>query len=356
MYRVQVLGCSYGSLFAARLLLAGSHVSLVCTARERDLIAAEGFRLRLPVARLEEPIDVRSSELPGSLTAVTPQDADPAAFDLVVLAIQEPQYRAPELRALLGRIAAAGVPCLSIMNMPPLPFLARFPQIDLDDCRSCYADPSVWEGLEPRLMTHCSADPQAVRRPGGPANEIEVRLATNFRAAPFEDRSRDALLHALSRAIEAGRLRRGGREVELPVKLKVDESRHMALSKWPMLVTGNYRCFVDGGIRSIQQAVHDDPDASRAIYQSVCELLRALGSPHRVLVPFERYAAAARSLTEPSSAAKAVANGATHIERVDRLVLRIAAQQGIRLEPLEQIVSDVDARLAENRHKAVHPG
>ena len=48
-------------------------------------------------------------------------------FDLVVLAMQEPQYAAGEIGALLGQVAAAGVPTMSIMNMPPLTFLQRVP-------------------------------------------------------------------------------------------------------------------------------------------------------------------------------------------------------------------------------------
>jgi ketopantoate reductase len=43
---ILVLGASYGSLLAAKLLLAGHSVHLVCLPPEADLIEAEGFRVR----------------------------------------------------------------------------------------------------------------------------------------------------------------------------------------------------------------------------------------------------------------------------------------------------------------------
>jgi hypothetical protein len=353
MYRVQVLGASYGCLLASKLLLAGHRVELVCTPAEGELIESDGFRIRIPLARQCESIEVCSRDIGGALSATAPQDADPSRADLTVLAIQEPQYRAPELRALLQRIAAARVPCLSIMNMPPPPFLARFPRINAAECSVCYADATAWNAMDPALVTHSSADPQAVRSPTGPTNELEVYLATNFRAAPFQDPSHNGILEALSRSIEDSRFRHQGREIGLPIKLRVADSPHVALSKWPMLITGNYRCLLEsGGIRSIRDAVHSDLVRSRQIYQSVCEVLVALGSPFDSLVAFDKYAAAARSLTQPASAAKALTNGATAIERVDRLVQRVAQQQGMAFESLDAIVAMVDLRLHENRARA----
>src|SRR5262249_52120479 len=44
----------------------------------------------------------------------------PKQYDLVGLAMQEPQYRSPGVRELLNAVGRAKVPCMSIMNMPPL--------------------------------------------------------------------------------------------------------------------------------------------------------------------------------------------------------------------------------------------
>jgi hypothetical protein len=123
------------------------------------------------------------------------------------------------------------------------------------------------------------------------------------------------------------------------------------LAKWAMLMAGNYRCVTKQGIRSIKDAVHTDIDASRSIFNWVVDLCVALGADAKDLVPFEKYAAAANGLTGPSSAARALYGGAPYIERVDRLVQRIAAQKGMRSAVLDEVVSLVDAKLEENRKK-----
>ncbi|MDW8467877.1 MAG: hypothetical protein RML56_01560 [Burkholderiales bacterium] len=344
-----VLGASYGSLLATKVLLAGHNVRLVCLPAEAELFNREGARVRMPVKGREGLVEVLSRALPGRLTAGGPSQADPAAFDLVVLAMQEPQYRAGDVRELLAAIARARVPCLSIMNMPPLPYLARIPAVPLAAVRGCYTDASVWDGFDPQLMTLCSPDPQAFRPPEEPLNVLQVRLATNFKAARFPSEAHTAILRRLEADIEAARFDLGGERVELPVKLKVYESVFVPLAKWAMLIAGNYRCITREGPRSIRDAVHGDPGAAREAYEWVMRLCIALGADEKDLVPFEKYAAAAQSLVAPSSAARALYGGAPDIERVDRLVQTLGAAIGMRLAALDEIVALVDAKLADNR-------
>ncbi len=104
--------------------------------------------------------------------------------------------------------------------------------------------------------------------------------------------------------------------------------------------------------RSIADAVHSDPAASRSVYEWVRELCIRMGASPNDLVPFEKYAQAARTLVRPSSAARALFGGAPNIERVDLLVQSIAAQQGMQNAVLDETVALVDARLAMNRKKA----
>ena len=346
MRQVLILGASYGSLLATKLLLAGHGVRLVCLPELAALIVREGTRVRIPVRGQPGLTEIDSRTLPGRLTASVPAAVDPSGFDLAVLAMQEPQYRSDDVRALLARVAAARVPCLSIMNMPPLPFLSRVPGITASSLRDCYTDPSVWDPIDPSRLTHCSADPQASRVPEAGENVIQVRLPTNFKAARFERDSESALLRELAASIETARLDAGATRMEVPVKLKVHDSVFVPLAKWPMLVTGNYRCIGRDDVRSIESAVHDDLAASSRVYQWVVDLCRALGAAGLELVAFDRYAEAATSLKSPSSVARAIAAGATHIERVDRLVQAIAAQHGRRLAELDEIVATVDERLA----------
>lgn len=348
-YNVLILGASYGSLFATKLLMAGHNATLVCTPPTAALINAEGTRVLFPIRGRDGLVDVPSKGLPGTLGAGTPGDVDPAAFDLVVLGMQEAQYGAEGVKQLMGRIAAAKVPCLAIMNMPPLPYLERIPGLAVDDLRGCFADPSAWDGFDPALTTLASPDPQAFRPPDQPKNILQVGLPTNFKAARFDGDGPTGILRTLETDIAAARFDPGDGALEIPVKLKVHDSIFVPLAKWPMLMAGNYRCIRAEEMVPIRDAVHGDVDQSRQVYDWVGQLCIGLGADASDLVPFEKYAKAAEGLGKPSSAARALFGGAAHIERVDCLVRRIAASQDMRLETLDEIVRLVDARLETNR-------
>jgi hypothetical protein len=347
-YNILILGASYGSLLATKLLLAGHTVKLVCLPAEADAINTDGTRVRMPVKGHGGLVEVHSWKLPGKLSAEGPQTITPSEYDLVALAMQEPQYRSAGVRELLDAVAKAKVPCMSIMNMPPLPYLARVPGVSTKELRSCYTDPSVWDSFDPALMTLCSPDPQAFRPPEEKVNVLQVRLPTNFKSARFPSDANTGILKRLEADIEAARFDK----MELPVKLKVHESVFVPLAKWAMLIAGNYRCVTKEGPRAIKDAVHSDINASRAAYNWVVNLCLLLGAKESDLVPFDKYAAAAQSLGSPSSAARALYAGAPYIERVDRLVQAIAAQKGLRLPALDEVVTLVDAKLEANRKKA----
>ncbi len=352
-YKILILGASYGSLLATKLLLAGHTVKMICLPAEAELFNSEGAIVRLPVKGREGLVEVHSRKLAGQLSAGGPDSADPADYDLVVLAMQEPQYRLAGVRELLGAVARSRVPCMSIMNMPPLPYLERIPGIDVQACRECYTDASVWDGFDPATLTLCSPDPQALRPPGEKSNVLVVRLPTNFKSARFVSDEATAMLRRLEADIEAARFHTGdGQRIELPVKLKVHDSVFVPLAKWAMLIAGNYRCVQSDAMRPVKDAVHGDIGASRAVYGWVVELCRKLGADEADMVPFDKYADAALSLLSPASAARALANGAPYIERVDRLVKAIAAQKGMRSPVLDESVALVDAWLEKNRSKA----
>ena len=351
-YNVLMMGASYGSLLATKLLFGGHKIKLVCLPAEVEAFNSDGARIRLPIRGRKDPIEIDSRKLPGSLSAAGPGEVDPSDYDLVVLAMQEPQYRSPDVRELLDSVAKKRVPCMSIMNMPPLPYLKRIPGLATDALRPCYTDASVWDNFDPGLLTLCSPDPQAIRPPGEKINMLLVTLPTNFKAARFAADAHTAILRQMQADIEAVRYDPGDGAIDLPVKLKVHDSIFVPLAKWAMLLTGNYRCVRPDGSIDIKDAVHNDLETSRSVYNWVCGLCEKLGASPDDLVPFEKYASAARDLVRPSSAARALDNGAQNIERTDRLVQAIGAQRGTRNAVVDQTVAIVDARLAANRKAA----
>ena len=351
-YNTLILGASYGSLLASKLLFGGHSVKLVCLPAEADLINTEGFRVRLPVKGRKDQIEIDSRKLPGKVSAAGPADVNPKDYDLVGLAMQEPQYRSPGVRELLDAVAKSKVPCMSIMNMPPLPYVKRIPGLNYDALKPAYTDQTVWDNFDPGLLTLCSPDPQAIRPPEEKVNVLQVTLPTNFKVARFDSDKYTAMLRKLQADIEAIRFDAPEGKIELPVKLKVHDSIFVPLAKWAMLLAGNYRCITKDGMRTAQEAVHSDIETSRSVYNFVNDLVVKLGASPNDLVPFEKYAAAAQSLTRPASAARALQNGAPNIERADKLVQLIAKQKGLNHPVIDAIVTLVDARLAANRKKA----
>ena len=308
-YKILLMGASYGSLLASKLLFGGHSIHLVCLPAEADLINAEGFKVKLPVRGRAEPVLLESRKLPGKVTAGPATGVNPGDYDLVGLCMQEPQYRVDAVRQLLDAVGKSRVPCMSIMNMPPLPYIKRIPGLDYKALEAAYTDPRVWDSIDPKKITLNSPDPQAIRPPDGKANE-------------------------------------------LPVKLRVHDSIFVPLAKWSMLLAGNYRCITKDGMRTAQEAVHSNIEESRSVYNFVFDLCVKLGANPNDLVPFEKYAAAAQSLTRPASAARALQNGAPNIERCDKLVQLIAKQKGLSNAAIDAQVALVDERLEKNRKKA----
>jgi ketopantoate reductase len=97
-YNTLILGASYGSLLGTKLLLAGHDAHLICLPEEAALFNKEGARVRMPVRGREGLVEVDSRKLPGKLSAGGPGDVDPSDYDLIALAMQEPQYRSPGVR------------------------------------------------------------------------------------------------------------------------------------------------------------------------------------------------------------------------------------------------------------------
>ena len=347
-YKILILGASYGSLLGTKLLMAGHDVTLVCRQKTADLINAEGTDVRIKLRGEDAHRSFLSGDLPGALDAAAPSAVKLERYDLVALAMSEPQYGSDDIRALLKRIAAARLPCLSIMNMPPLPFLKRIAGLDAGLLEQSFNTPEVWAGFEPGLVTLCSPDPQAFRPPEEKPNVLHVGLPTNFKSAPFESDEHNVMLRQIEADIEA--LRVDGKDV--PVKLRMHDSLFVPFAKWAMLLTGNYRCVLAEGAQPIRDAVHGDPDLAARTYALVNDIVIRLGASESDLVPFEKYAQAAQGLLKPSSAARAINAGTAEIERVDRLVKLIADQLGLGSPLLDETVARVDKRLAENSRVA----
>jgi len=128
-YNILILGASYGSLLGCKLALAGHSVTLVCTAPTAKLINQKGVAVSFPLRGQGKPVIVSTKQLEGTITADVPTEVKVKNYDLVVLGMQEPQYRNSEVKALMTKIAESRKPCMAIMNMPPLAYIKRLPEL-----------------------------------------------------------------------------------------------------------------------------------------------------------------------------------------------------------------------------------
>jgi hypothetical protein len=342
--RILVLGASYGLLPGIKLALAGHRVSFVGRDEEVAAMAQAPLELLIPLRRTDDVVRLRTDR--AALT--TPAAADPQQFDFALLAMQEPHFAAPDVAALMGRIAAAGVPCLSIMNLPPPCFLARIGTFPAEVLAGVYSSAAVWAAMDPQRFTLASPDAQAVRKDPARPGQLTVTLPSNFKAAPFARPEDQALLDRLANDMSRLKCMHEGELVRPPVMLRATASVFAPLAKWPMLVAGNCRCLIADGTRSIDQAVNGDRQETQAIYEQVAALARRLGAGESDLVDFDSYAKAAEQLSFPSSLARGLAAGARQVERIDRLVLNLMRHEDMETAAIEAISAAIDRRLEAN--------
>src|SRR5689334_1573790 len=104
---ILILGASYGSLLATKLLMAGHNVTLVCRRKTADLINRDGTEVRIKLRDEPDHRAILSRDQPGTLDAAPPEAVDLSRYDLVGLAMQEPQYNNHTIRVLMIKIAEA---------------------------------------------------------------------------------------------------------------------------------------------------------------------------------------------------------------------------------------------------------
>ena len=195
---ILILGAAYGSLLASKMLFGGHKIHHVCLPAEADLINAEGFRSpACPVKGRTGPVVLDSTKLPGKVTAGPATGVNPRDYDLIGLAMQEPQYRSPGVRELLDAVAKSRVPCnvdhehaaaalhfgLSSLNYAAL----ENPPTQTRGCGTA----STWLSAGPL----CGPDPQAIRpHLDEKVNVLVVTLPTNFKVAKFDNEKGTAIL------------------------------------------------------------------------------------------------------------------------------------------------------------------
>ena len=289
------------------------------------------------------------------MTAGGAQGVNPEDYDLIGLAMQEPQYRSPGVRELLDAVAKSRVPCMSIMNMPPLPYVKRIPGLNYDALKPAYTDPTVWDNFDPACLTLCSPDPQAIRPPDEKVNVLLVTLPTNFKVAKFDNEKGNVDPAPARAGDRRGAVRSGRRQPRSSCRSSCGctTSIFVPLAKWSMLLAGNYRCVTEDGMRTAQEAVHSRPrDLALGLQlrvRPVRQARRVAERPGAVREICRRGAEPGRVRPRPRARCR---TARPNIERADKLVQLIAKQKGLSHPAIDAQVALVDRRIEANRKKA----
>jgi hypothetical protein len=70
---ILILGASYGSLLATKLLMAGHNVTLVCRKKTAELINRDGIEVRIKLRDEPTHRSIFSRDLPGKLERPRPE-------------------------------------------------------------------------------------------------------------------------------------------------------------------------------------------------------------------------------------------------------------------------------------------
>lgn len=332
--RVLILGGNYGLLIAAYLHERGIPFDIYATENESIILNKNGFRFFYNG-------DVCSTIKPDILWSAF-SERDPIRqikYDLMIFAMQEPTYSQHNVENII-KLYKNSCPILSIMNIPPPSFITHnlgLNQINLSDAYTSY---SLFQSLSPAQIIYSSPEPQIFLEPN--SGLYHIRLGGVFRCSSFD-------VEFLSKEL-AQLILKPLANSKLPLEIKTYSSPWVSVSKFPMLITGNYRCISNGILRSINEAVLDDSNLAEKIYAEVVSGMKYLGAPRSAIVPFGKYLVASRHLTAPSSVARSILAGKNQVERTDKLLRNIFRAYQIKCLELDKVVSEID--LAIEKYKS----
>jgi hypothetical protein len=321
--KVLILGSNYGLLVAAYLRERNIYFDIFTTSEEAQILETNGFTFfyKNEVCAVVRPDNCWSVFFHLNFINIE-------KYDLVILAMQEPTFSISTLESLVKKFS--NVPILSVMNIPPSSFIRNDLGLHEVDFSGVYHSSFFLDDSLTNKLIHTSAEPQIFS--SGEEGCFHIRLKGAFRCSfgnqKIEPRMAQLLLRPMVRS-------------KLPVTIKNYLSPWISVSKFPMLIAGNYRCISNGALRSISDAVQQDLKLSEAIYLEVANGLRALGAPRSCIVPFKNYSLASTDLTSPSSVARALISG-RKIERTDKLLQHIFHAYQLPCVEIDKIVGQID--------------
>lgn len=344
MDRILILGANYGLLCAMRFALGGHTVDIVCRNEEIAALNQSGIKIDIATRGGGERTMICDQTAAMEINGISAKDAHKRSYDFVVFAMQEGQFADPEIAALAQSIAQQKLPTISLMNISTAPFLKTLNHGWDETFTAFFHGRDVWDQFDPAYFSQSSPDPQIFKPNPTEPTHVQVRLASNFKLAPFANEQINArLIKTCKSSNAAPNLKTGTPKPR--VNLVVGRSRYVALAKWPMLIAGNYRCVTSGEPIAIKDAVFADVEQTRTIYDQVLKLCLSLGASGTDLVPFGAYCKAAQQLDKPSSVSRAAELPGAKLERMDLLIHTLCNIHDVAVPELDRIVERIENKL-----------
>ena len=333
-----VLGGYYGLLVASKILLSGSHVTVFCKEEEKKKLDQLGYSISFKTAGLntKQPFKSNIFQKNDLLKFVSNiHEFEIEKFDLIFLCISEHHYSSNNLTQLIKRINIYKRPIISVTNLYPPSYFNQLNFFNINLINKCYYNFDLsTKYLDSKFVAVASPEPQFFNKSD---SQYSIRLSGKFRISPFSNKELNLKIHNMLKNFNYNKFEQFD---NLPVEFKIYDNLFIPLSKLPMLITGNYRCLTDGNNAiSIKQAVYNDLNLSKLIYNETIDILNKLGVKRNSIIPFSMYLKAVNFLDAPSSFAKSVYNGEKKIERVDKLISTISQILNLRKEVIEQVVN-----------------
>lgn len=328
--KVLILGGNYGLLFAAFLHHRHIDFDILVSEPEAIVFNSSGFTV---TSRDQLPQKVRPCGSWEAITDIVAQDE----YDLAVFAMPESAFSSPNIVTICHVLLKNRTPILNLMNIPLPNFVSHTLGVvtSADRLAESYKGFSLLSLVPSSSTINSSPEPQIFK--GDRLNVINLRLGGTFRCSNFREIVNPSLRERL---IAPAKHRES-----LGISLKEYQNPWVSVSKWPMLMTGNYRCLQRGQLFSIADAVKRDLKKSKALYNEVSANMAKLGAPRSALIPFHMYLNASSQLDAPSSVARALHNGSPAVERVDRLLLDIFSSHKLSVDLLSEVVSAVEQNM-----------
>ena len=148
---VLVLGASYGLAVGVRAAIAGHHVDFVCRPDELESIREGRFQVTVAARDADVTLELGVADCQKAPGALAPSEVMADRYQIAILAMQEPQYTAPELATLIRQLATSRIPCVSIMNMPLPIYISHRLGVPISaELAGVWHNPELWEHSTPR--------------------------------------------------------------------------------------------------------------------------------------------------------------------------------------------------------------